>query len=102
MNTPSSSIQVTVTDTLKVDYASMPITDLSLSYLVQIVEPMRLNPEIITIKMLHSADDIKRVMLDKWQSLFINKDVGLVPDWMTDIKNVTIQKRELFGAKINT
>ena len=103
-------VTITETDTIKANFAIMPIVDLSVSVLVQVLEPVNLVPEIYTFsaynrvtetallnsEAIHTA--LKEKLLTDWHANF--KDTtAVLPEWIAKVSKVELIECNLLTPK---
>lgn len=100
-------MKVVETDTLKVKYAHMPITDLSVSFLVAVVEPVELVIRQMSFShgamLIHGNDPLKSLsdqLIREWYGELRKSKPGIdLPEWMTKINKVQLIECDLLVPK---
>jgi hypothetical protein len=97
-------IKVTKTDTIKAHFARMGVSDLSLVYIIRVLEPVELIAEIYRIpvklgEQLNEFLTLKTHLLEQWRSNFKNgEDVVLKAagaGWMLEVDKVELIECDL-------
>jgi len=103
--TVGTSLKITKTDRIKVHYAQMPITDLEISYLYQVLEPIALIPQMFRVTFQASMvtpaiECMKLHILSEYRSNFVRKrdrialcDAGY--GWMISLNEVDLIECDL-------
>lgn len=102
-------MKVVQTDTIKAKFASLPIEDLSVRFLVEVLEPVQLVPRIMAIT--HSltqlsgklpTDILKEVLLKEWHDHFKNEITVELPPWISQVDKVQLIECDLLVPKVQS
>lgn len=104
------ALEVKETDTIKAMYAPMPMMGLSVDYLVEVTEPIKLVPFVRSISVAqlsampigsstHAA--LKEILLKEWHDHFKMQDPELLKDcqWVTKVDKVELILCDLLVPK---
>lgn len=97
----AATLKIVETDTIKANYAQLPITELAIGFLVQVLEPVAMVPKIV--KITHSltlirgsaTDTLKDVLLDEWKAMVASEGDGKLPGWMHKVDKVNLVECDL-------
>ena len=84
-------------DKLVAKIAPLPITNLSLKYLVEIVSPIHLFPTQIDLK--YFEPNVKQEVLNFWKKQFNEIDLSSETDWLLAINDVELIDCDLLVPK---
>ena len=96
---------ITKTDTLKAKYSVLPIVDTNISFMVEVLEPIKMIPVIK--KVYHDMTKIdqdgitklKALLLKEWNEHLVDSQKK-GPDWLYNIKNVDLIECDLLIPKV--
>lgn len=93
--------KVVETDTIKVNYYQLPITNLYKEFIVEVLQPMPTVPVVKKITYSSFTQDpkevLKELLLNEWHEV-----IGMatdVPQWMKDINKVELIECDLLTPK---
>lgn len=103
-----NTLKVTQTDTITCLYAKLPIVDLNVRYLIQVMAPIPQIPMEIKIPYNMAGmdnsplDSLKEKLLKDWHKNFVNKKKALKASgstWVLDVNKVKLVECDLLTPK---